>query len=153
MASLNTKVDKLDIDKLVSVPVDLSKLSDVVKNDVIKRTEYDKLVAKVNIIDASGFVLKTKYDTDKSESENKIPDISGLVKKTDYDVKIWEIKDKTPNATNLATKTALTTIENKYLMLVVLLKKQIVTLKLQKLKKNLIIIIMINILLLYSLIL
>ena len=72
----------------MSVPVDLSKLSDVVKNDVIKRTEYDKLVAKVNIIDASGFVLKTKYDTDKSESENKIPDISGLVKKTDYDVKI-----------------------------------------------------------------
>ena len=137
----------------MSVPVDLSKLSDVVKNDVIKRTEYDKLVAKVNIIDASGFVLKTKYDTDKSESENKIPDISGLVKKTDYDVKIWEIKDKTPNATNLATKTALTTIENKYLMLAVLLKKQIVTLKLQKLKKNLIIIIMINILLLYSLIL
>ena len=153
MASLNTKVDKLDIDKLVSVPVDLSKLSDVVKNDVIKRTEYDKLVAKVNIIDASGFVLKTKYDTDKSESENKIPDISGLVKKTDYDVKIWKIKDKTPNATNLGTKTALTTIENKYLMLVVLLKKQIVTLKLQKLKKNLIIIIMINILLLHSLIL
>ena len=137
----------------MSVPVDLSKLSDVVKNDVIKRTEYDKLVAKVNIIDASGFVLKTKYDTDKSESENKIPDISGLVKKTDYDVKIWEIKDKTPNATNLATKTALTNIENKYLMLVVLLKKQIVTLKLQKLKKNLIIIIMINILLLHSLIL
>ena len=153
MASLNTKVDKLDIDKLVSVPVDLSKLSDVVKNDVIKRTEYDKLVAKVNIIDASGFVLKTKYDTDKSESENKIPDINGLVKKTDYDVKIWKIKDKTPNATNLGTKTALTTIENKYLMLVVLLKKQIVTLKLQKLKKNLIIIIMINILLLHSLIL
>ena len=153
MASLNTKVDKLDIDKLVSVPVDLSKLSDVVKNDVIKRTEYDKLVATVNIIDASGFVLKTKHDTDKSESENKVPDISGLVKKTDYDVKIWKIKDKTPNATNLGTKTALTTIENKYLMLVVLLKKQIVTLKLQKLKKNLIIIIMINILLLHSLIL
>ena len=49
------------------VAVDLSKLSNVVKNDVAKRTEYDKLVAKVNSIDASGFALKTKYDTDKSE--------------------------------------------------------------------------------------
>ena len=58
------------------VPVDLGKLSDVVKKDV-----YDKLVAKVNSIDTSVFVLKTKYDTDKSESENKIPDTSGLVKK------------------------------------------------------------------------
>ena len=55
------------------VPVDLSKLSDVVKNDVVKKTVYDKLVAKVNSIDTSRFVLKTKYDTDKLEIENKIP--------------------------------------------------------------------------------
>ena len=59
------------------IPVDLSKL-----NDVIKTTAYDKLVAKVNIIGTSVFVLKTKYDTDKSELENKIPDTSGRVKKT-----------------------------------------------------------------------
>ena len=59
-------VDKLDIDKLVPVPVDLSKLSDVVKNDVVKKNEYDKLVGKLNDIDTSGFVLKTKYDRDKS---------------------------------------------------------------------------------------
>ena len=56
LASLETEVDKLDIDKLVPVPVDLSKLSDVVKNDVVKKTEYDKLVAKVNEIDTSRFV-------------------------------------------------------------------------------------------------
>ena len=37
LASLKTEVDKLDIDKLVAVPVDLSKLSDVVKNDVLKK--------------------------------------------------------------------------------------------------------------------
>ena len=65
-ASLKAEVDKLDIDKLVPVPVDLSKLSDVVKNDVVKITEYDKLVAKVNHIDTSGFVFKTKYGMDKS---------------------------------------------------------------------------------------
>ena len=65
LASLNTEVNKLDTDKLVPVPVNLSKLSDVVKNDVVKKTTYDKLVAKVNSIDTTGFVLKTKYDTDK----------------------------------------------------------------------------------------
>ena len=63
------------------VPVHLSKLSDVVKNDVIKKTEYDKLVGKLNDIDTNGFVLKTKYNRDKSELKNKIPDTSGLVKK------------------------------------------------------------------------
>ena len=65
------------------VPFDLSKLSDIVKTDVVKKTVYDKLVAKVNNIDTSTFVLKTKYDIDKSELENKFPDTSGPVKKTD----------------------------------------------------------------------
>ena len=74
LANLKTKVDKLDIDKLATVPVDLSKLSNVVKNDVVKKTDYNKLVTKVDNIDTSGFVLKTRYDTDKSELENKIPE-------------------------------------------------------------------------------
>ena len=47
LASLKKEVDKLDIDKLTPVPVDLRKLSDVVQNDVVKKTEYDKLVAKL----------------------------------------------------------------------------------------------------------
>ena len=51
------------------------------------------LVAKIDKIDTSGFVLKTKYDTDKSELENKIPDTSP-VKKTVYDAKITEKKVK-----------------------------------------------------------
>ena len=62
------------------VPVDLSKLSNVVKNDVVKKTVYDKLVAKVNNIDTSDFVLKTKYNADNTELEKKIPDVSNLVK-------------------------------------------------------------------------
>ena len=45
----------------------MSKLSEAVKNNVVKKTVYDKLVAKVNNIDASDFVLKTKYNTDKTE--------------------------------------------------------------------------------------
>ena len=76
------------------VPVDLSKLSDVVKNDVVKKDVYDKLVAKVNNIDTSGFAIKTNYNEDKPELENKIPDISGLVQKSDYDAKITEIEGK-----------------------------------------------------------
>ena len=55
----------------------MSKLSDVVKNDVVKKTVYDKLVAKVNSIDTSVFVLKANNDRDKSE--NKILDTSGQV--------------------------------------------------------------------------
>ena len=59
----------------------MSKLSNVVANEVVKKTEYDKLVGKVNNIDTNDFVLKTKYNTDKTQLENKIPDISGFVKK------------------------------------------------------------------------
>ena len=72
LANLKTEVDKLDIDKLTPVPNDLAKLSNVVKNDVVKKTVYEKLVAKVNNIDITGFVLKTKYDIDKSDLEKKI---------------------------------------------------------------------------------
>ena len=97
LANLKTEVDKLDIDKLVYVSVDLSKLSDLVKNDVIKKDVYNKLVTKVNNIDTSRFVLKTKYDTDKSELENKIPDTSILVKKTDCNTKITEIDGRIPD--------------------------------------------------------
>ena len=65
LASLKTEVDKLDISNLVAVPVDLSKLSDVVKRYVVKKAVYNKLVAKVNSIHTETFVLKIKYDTDK----------------------------------------------------------------------------------------
>ena len=58
---------------MVPVPVDLSKLSGVAKNDVVK-TVYDKLVAKVNNISISVFVLKPNYDIEKSDSVNKISD-------------------------------------------------------------------------------
>ena len=153
LANLKTEVDKLDIDKLAPVPVDLSKLSHVLKNDVVKKDVYDKLVTKVNNIDTSGFVLKTKYDTDKSEIENKIPNTSDLVKKADYNTKITEIEGKIPDVSSLATKTASTTVENKTPYDNSLVKKQIIIQKLLKLKRHLLIIIMINILLLQRLIL
>ena len=147
LANLITEVDKLDIDKLAPVLVDLSKLSDVVKSDVVKKTVYDKLVARINSIDTSGFLLKTKYDTDKSEIENKITNTSDVVKKTDYNVKITEIDRKIPHVSSLATKSTLKLqLKIKYLILAIWLKKQIMILKLLKLNRNLLIIIMINIL-------
>ena len=120
LANLKTEVDKLDIEKLVLVPTDLSKLSNAVKNDVAKKTVYDKLVTKVDNIVTNNFVLKTKYDTDKSKLENKIPDISNfatkaaltsvenkipgvcnLVKNTGYNTKVTEIENKLTNHNNV----------------------------------------------------
>ena len=65
LADLKTEADKLDIDKLAPIPVDLSKLSDLVKNDVVKKAVYDKLPAQLNNIATSDFVLKTKYQKGK----------------------------------------------------------------------------------------
>ena len=85
----------------------MSKLSDVVKNNIVKKTVYNKLVANVDNIDTSNFVLKTEYNTGKTELENKIPDTSGLLKKTNYNTKITELENKIPDVSNLATKTAI----------------------------------------------
>ena len=63
----------------VSVPVDLSKLSDAVKTDAVKNAAYGKLVTKVNNIDTSGFVLKTKCDAVKSQLK-KIQKLVSLLK-------------------------------------------------------------------------
>ena len=119
------------------VPVDLSKLSDLVKNDVVKKDAYNKLVAKANNADTSGFVLKAKYDIDKSELENKIPDTSNLVKKTDSNRKITEMEGKTPDISNFATKTALTTVENKIPDVINLIKKTDYNTKLPEIENKL----------------
>ena len=150
LASLKTEVDKLHIGKLVPVPVDLNKLSDVVKNDVIKKAVYDKLVEKVNNIDTSRFVLKIKYQTDQSELDKKNSDVSKLVKKTNYNNKIIEIENKTPSISGLAINAALTAVENKIPNISSLIKKKKKKKKkkkIQKLKVNILIIIMTNILL------
>ena len=85
LASLKTEVDKLDIDKLTSVPIDLAKPGNVVKNDVVKKTEYDKLVNKVNDIDTTNFVSRTKYEKDGSDFEDKIDKIEKKIP----DIRTW----------------------------------------------------------------
>ena len=96
LTSLKTEVDKLDIDKLTSVPIDIAKLSNLVKTDIVKKTEYDKLVNEVKSIDNTNFVSRTKYEKDGSDFEDeinridkKIPDISDLIRKW-----IVEVEDK-----------------------------------------------------------
>ena len=89
---MKSKVDKLDVDKLVPVPVDLSKLSDVVKTYVVKKDVYN---AKIKSI------------------EGKIPDISNLATNTTLNAKINEVKGEIPSITNLATTPALSAVENK----------------------------------------
>ena len=77
------------------------------------------MVAKVNNIDTSDFVLKTKYQTDKTELEKKIPNVTDFVKKA----KLTELENKILDISNLATKTALTTVENKIPSVSSLVKK------------------------------
>ena len=70
---------------------------------------YNKLVAKVDNIDTRDFVLKTKYQTDKTELKNKFPNVTDFVKET----KLTQLRNKISDISNLATKTALTTVKNK----------------------------------------
>ena len=81
---------------------------------------YDKLATKVNNIDITGLVLKTKYDTDKShlemkisDTQKKIPNASALVKKTADNSKISEIESEIPSISGLVTSSALAAVENK----------------------------------------
>ena len=110
LAALKTEVDKIDTDKLKTVPTDLAKLSNVVKNDIIKKTDYntkatsienqiagvtkntvDNLadITKLKAVDTNNFVLKTKLasevitlETKIDTVDKKIPDISGFATKT-----------------------------------------------------------------------
>ena len=102
LAALKTEVDKIDIDKLKTVPDDLPKLSNVVKNEVVKKITYNTLKNKVAAIDTLKFVSRTKftYDTntldDKIDKvEKKIPDISGLATKSSATRLITEQEDYT----------------------------------------------------------
>ena len=110
LAALKTEVDKIEVDKLKTVPVNLAKLSNVVNNDVVKKTDYNTKVTsiasqiagvtkntfdnladitKLKAVDTSNFDLKTKLASDVTTLENKIdtvdkkvPDISGSATKT-----------------------------------------------------------------------
>ena len=84
------------------MPSDLAKLNNVVKNDVVKKTEYNTLKNKVDAIDTSGFDTRTKFTTDTNALDDKIdkiekeiPDISGLATKSSVTRLITEQEDYT----------------------------------------------------------
>ena len=129
LAALKSEVDKIDVDKLKTVPVDLAKLRNLVKNDVVKKTDYDTKVTsiefqvaavtkntldnlgditKLNAVDTSSFVLKTKLTADVNTAkidtvDKKMPDISRLATKTSltsylqtatFNSKVTEVENK-----------------------------------------------------------
>ena len=99
---MKSKVDKLDVDKLASAPIGLSKLSDVGKMISLKKDVYN---AKIENI------------------ENKIADITNLATNTTLNAKIKDVKGEIPSITNLTTTTALTDVENKIPNVSILVKK------------------------------
>ena len=113
LASLKSEVDKLYIDKLVPVPGDLAKLSNVVKNDIVTKTEYNTLKTKVDGIGTDDYVLKTKYDGEIGHLKLKIPDIRGLVQSSTLNSKLTELENKIPDVKILTSKTEFISVENK----------------------------------------
>ena len=85
----------------------------MVKNDVVKNNEYNKLVTEVDNIDTTNFVSRTKYEKDGTDFEDKIdkidkkvPNVTSLVKKAYFNTKVTEIKRKIPDINGLVTKSA-----------------------------------------------
>ena len=110
-AALKTEVDKIDTDKLKAVPDDLAKLNNVVKNEVVKKTDYNTLRSKVDGIYISTLVTKTNalvtstnvLDDKIDKVEKKIPVLTDFITTARFN----------HEKNLLATKTALTTVENK----------------------------------------
>ena len=112
LAALKTEVDKIDVDKLKTVPDDLAKLSNVVKNEVVKKTDFS----------ADDYVKKTKFSGDINslddkidKVEKKIPDVSSLETKRNVTTLVKNLDNRIDevNISGLATKTELTDVENK----------------------------------------
>ena len=110
LAALKTEVDRIDTDKLKTVPDDLAKLSNVVKNVVVKKTEYNALKTKVDGIDTSAFITRTKFTADTNALDNKIDKVDKKIPVLTNFVTTARLNHE---KNLLATKTALTTVENK----------------------------------------
>ena len=115
LSNLKSKVDKLDVGKLETIPVDLSKLSYLVKNDVVKKDVYNAKIKNIEdkIPDITNLVSNTTLKAKLNEVKKEIPSITNLTTTTALNYKINEAKNKIPNITNLATTTALTAVEEK----------------------------------------
>ena len=91
LAALKSEIDKIDTDTLKTVPDDLAKLSNVVKNEVVKKTDFS----------ADNYVTRTKFSTDTNALDNKIDkvdkkilDVSGLATKSSVTILIKDLDDR-----------------------------------------------------------
>ena len=91
LAALKTEVDKIDVDKLKTVPDDLAKLSHVVKNEVVKKTDFS----------ADNYVTRTKFSTDTNALDDeidkvnkKVPDVSNLATKSSVTILVRDLDDR-----------------------------------------------------------
>ena len=114
---MKSKVDKLDVDKLVPIPVDLSKLSHIVKYDVVKKDVYNDKIRNIEdkIPDITNLATNDSFNAGINEVKSKTPSITNLTTTATFNAKINEVKGETPNITNLASTTAPTAVENKIL--------------------------------------
>ena len=105
---------ELDADKLKTVPVDLSKLSDVVKNDVVKKDVYNAKIRNIEnkIPDITDLTTYATFDAKINKIKIKIPSITNLANAS-LNARINEVKNEIPSITDLATTTAFTSVENK----------------------------------------
>ena len=118
---MKNKVDKLDVDKKVPVPVDSSKLSDVVKNDVVKKDASDAKIKNIEdkIPDITNLATNTALNARISEVIKEIHIIANLATATALNATISEVKSKRLNTTNLITTLFLLLLKTKYLMLII----------------------------------
>ena len=113
LVSLKAEDDKLDIDELISVPTNVSNLkSEVDKLDIEKIKTASVDLSKLGNIVKNNAVKKTEYNTNIKNIEDKSPDISNFTTKTTLNAKIHEVKAEIPSTNNLVTTTALTAVGN-----------------------------------------
>ena len=72
LSALKTKVDKLDVPKLGTLPTDVAKLTNKVANDLVEKTDFNSLKSKVNEIESDNDNLKTKVDNNHLTAETSI---------------------------------------------------------------------------------
>ena len=135
---MKRKVEKIDVHKLVPVPVDLNKLIDEVKNNIVKKDVYKTKIKNIEdkIPDITILASNTTLSAKMNEIKNKIPSIINLATNASLNAKTNEVKGEIPGITNLATTAAFTTAEYKIPHFSNLVKKAGYDGKISEMKEN-----------------
>ena len=115
LSNLKSKVDKLDVDKLVPVPADLNRLSDAVKNYVVKKDRYNAKIKNIEdkIAYITNLATNDSLNAKISKVKDEIPSFTNLATTAALNSKIDEVKGKLPNITNVASTMVLNAVEKK----------------------------------------